>query len=72
MGVEKINTSGYHTQTNDLVEKFNTTLKIMIAKSCGVQKKEWDVYLSYILFAYQVIKHINSSILFKEVNFQVF
>jgi len=32
MGVKKINTSGYHPQTDGLVEKFNSTLVSMIAK----------------------------------------
>ena len=36
LGVEKINTSGYHPQTDGLVEKFNSTLISMIAKSCDV------------------------------------
>ena len=32
LGVKKINTSGYHPQTDGLVEKFNATLISMIAK----------------------------------------
>ena len=33
LGVKKINTSGYHPQTDRLVEKFIATLISMIAKS---------------------------------------
>ena len=33
LGVKKLNTSGYHPQTDGLVEKFNSTLINMIAKS---------------------------------------
>ena len=36
LGVRKINTSGYHPQTDGLVERFNSTLTNMIAKSCDV------------------------------------
>ena len=34
--MRKINTAGYHPQTDGLVEKFNSTLINMIAKSCDV------------------------------------
>ena len=54
LGVKKINTSGYHPQTDGLVEKFNSTLINMIAKSCDVQDRDWDVHLPYLLFAYRV------------------
>ncbi len=54
LGVKKINTSGYHPQTDGLVEKFNSTLINMIAKSCDARKHDWDAHLPYLLFAYQV------------------
>ena len=54
LGVKKINTSGYHPQTDGLVEKFNSTLINMIAKSCDVKNKDWDVHLPCLLFAYRV------------------
>ena len=54
LGVKKINTSGYHPQTDGLVEKFNSTLISMIAKSCDVRDRDWDVHLPYLLFAYRV------------------
>ena len=51
LGVKKINTSGYHPQTDGLVEKFNSTLVNMIAKCC--QARDWDEHLPYLLFAYR-------------------
>ena len=54
LGVKKINTSGYHPQTDGLIEKFNSTLINMIAKSCDVKERNWDDYLPYLLFAYRV------------------
>ncbi len=54
LGVKKINTSGYHPQTDGLVEKFNSTLVSMIAKSCDVRDRDWDERLPYLLFAYRV------------------
>ena len=54
LGVKKINTSGYHPQTDGLVERFNSTLINMIAKSCDVKDRDWDDHLPYLLFAYRV------------------
>ena len=54
LGVKKINTSGYHPQTDGLVEKFNSTLVNMIAKSCDLRDRDWDDYLDFLLFAYRV------------------
>ena len=54
LNIKKINTSGYHPQTDGLVEKFNSTLIQMIAKSCTVSNRDWDVHLPYLLFAYRV------------------
>ena len=53
LGVRKINTSGYHPQTDGLVEKFNSTLTNMIAKSCDVRDRDWDDQLPFLLFAYR-------------------
>lgn len=53
LGVEKINTSGYHPQTDGLVEKFNSTLVNMVAKCCQVKERSWDDHLPFLLFAYR-------------------
>lgn len=50
-GVRKINTLGYHPQTDSLVEKFTSTLNNMIADSCDIHDKDWDDYLDFLLFA---------------------
>ena len=54
LNIKKINTSGCHPQTDGLVEKFNSTLIQMIAKSCTVSDRDWDIHLPYLLFAYRV------------------
>jgi len=53
LGMRKINTSGYHPQTDGLVEKFNSTLIHMIAKCCELRQHDWDEHLPYLLFAYR-------------------
>ena len=49
LGVKKVNTSGYHPQTDRLVEKFNPTLINVIAKYCEKWNHDWDQHLSYLL-----------------------
>lgn len=51
--VKKLNTSGYHPQTDGLVEKFNSTLINMIAKSSETYPCDWDTKLPHLLFAYR-------------------
>ena len=53
LGIQKVNTSGYHPQTDGLVEKFNSTLINMISKSSDSGGPEWDQQLPLLLFAYR-------------------
>ena len=53
LGIEKLNSSGYHPQTDGLVEKFNSTLINMISKS-STRSDDWDERLPFLLFAYRV------------------
>ena len=55
LGIKKINTSGYHPQIDGLVEKFNSTLQNMIAKSTDPNTMEWDKRLPLLLFAYRSV-----------------
>ena len=53
LGVKKVNTSGYHPQTDGLVEKFNSTLINLVAKCCETRQHDWDEHLPLLLFAYR-------------------
>ena len=53
LGMKKVNTSGYHPQTDGLVEKFNCTITNMISKSIEGSVVEWDKQLPMLLFAYR-------------------
>ena len=55
LGICKINTSGYHPQTDGLVEKFNSTLQSMIAKASDKNPTEWDKQLPMLLLAYHSV-----------------
>ena len=52
LGIKKLNISGYHPQTDGLVEKFNYTLTNMISKHTDAGTLEWDQQLQLLLFAY--------------------
>ena len=52
LGIEQTQTSAYHPQGNGQVERFNRTLKNMLAKVTQQNQKDWDVHLPHVLFAY--------------------
>ena len=54
---KKINTSGYHAQTDGLVERFNRTLIGMLSKWVDKKGRDWDQQLPYVLWAYRVNPH---------------
>ena len=51
LGIRSIRTSGYHTQTDGLVEHFNRTLKSMIRKFVHDDRRNLDKWLVLLLFA---------------------
>ena len=53
LGVEKLNTTAYHPQTDGLVERFNRTLTDMLAKKVEHSGKDWDTHLPFVLFTYR-------------------
>ena len=52
--IKKINTSGYHPQTDGLVERFHQTLISMLSRYVEKHARDWDHYLPYMLYAYRV------------------
>ena len=51
---QKLNTSGYHPQTNGLCERFKSTPIQMLAKTVERYGHDWDRHLPYVLYAYRV------------------
>ena len=49
LGVKKVKMSGYHPQTDGLVELFNATLTDIIAKTTEKHGRDWDHHLPYLL-----------------------
>ena len=54
LGIEKVNTSGYHPQTDSMVEKFNSTIINMLSKCIEKHGRVWDKQLPYVMLAYRV------------------
>lgn len=50
--MKEISTSRYHPQTDGLVEKFNSSIQSVMAKSSDRNVTEWDKQLPFLLFAY--------------------
>lgn len=55
ISVTQLNTSPYHPCCNGLVEKFNGTLKIILKRLCSERPKDWDRYISAVLFSYREV-----------------
>jgi transposase InsO family protein len=56
-GVKKIQASTYHPQTNGLVERFNRTMKEMLQKYVDTRHTDWDLYVPFVVFAYNTSAH---------------
>ena len=54
MRIKKLNTSGYHPQTDGLVERFHRTLISMLSMYVEKHARDWDRFLPFMLYAYRV------------------
>jgi len=57
MGIKRQYAMAYHPQTNGQVERFNRTLKAMIAKFVNGRQDNWDINLPAFLYAYSTSPH---------------
>ncbi|XP_071487082.1 uncharacterized protein [Diadema antillarum] len=51
LSIKHFTTSPYHPAANGLVERFNGTLKQMLKRMCAENPKDWDRYITPLLFA---------------------
>ena len=58
--IHKLNTTPYHRQTDGLVERFNATMETMLRSYSNREKREWDMYLSLIAYAYNTTIHAST------------
>ena len=60
LGINQLPTSGGHPQTDGLFERFNQTLKQMLAKMMTKKGRDWDVLLGPVLLAYRATPHTST------------
>lgn len=60
LGIRKVTTSGYHPQTDGLVERFNHTLATMLSMFTSSNQRDWDVFLPHVLLAYRTSVHAST------------
>ena len=53
LGVEKLNTTAYHPQTDGLAKRFSRTLTDMLAKKVEQGGRDWDAHLPFVHFTYR-------------------
>lgn len=54
--IKTLKTSPYHPHTDGMLERWHALLKSMLKKAQG-DRKDWDKYLKYLLFAYRSTPH---------------
>ena len=55
--IDKLRTTPYHPECNGEVERLNKTLKQMISAYIEKQHTDWNLYLPYLNYAYNVAIH---------------
>ena len=60
LGVKKSRTTPYHPQSDGLVERLNRTLLDLLAKHVEERQRDWDEWISTVLFAYRTAKHAST------------
>ena len=63
LGLDQLPTSGGHPQTDGLLERFNRTLKQMLAKVVIKKGHDWDKQLAAVLLAYRAAPHSSTGML---------
>ena len=58
--VKQVHTSGYHPQTDGMVERFNATLANMLSAYVAADQSDWDVHLPRVLLAYRASTHTST------------
>ena len=53
LSIQSLATTPYHAMRNGLVERYNGVLKSSLKKMCEERPRDWDRYISLLLFAYR-------------------
>ena len=58
LGIERIFSAPYHTQSNGILEVFHKYLKLTPKKLCEKDPSNWDQYLNQVLASYRVTPNL--------------
>ncbi|CAF1586276.1 unnamed protein product [Didymodactylos carnosus] len=61
IGSKHVFSTPYHPQTNGQTERFNATFAAQLSKYCDEDKSNWDLYLPFIVHAYNYGQHRSTS-----------
>ena len=53
LSINRLTTTPYHPIRNELVERFNGTLKKMLRRLCSEQPRQWHRFINPLLLAYR-------------------
>lgn len=57
LGIEKIQTSPYYSQSDEMVKRFNKTFTAMLSAFVNDRKTDWDDRIPYMMMAYKLAVH---------------
>ena len=55
LSIKQIATTPYHPMCNDLTEKFNGIMKLMLKRLCSEKPRQWHRFINPLLFAYREV-----------------
>lgn len=70
LGVQPLQTSVYHPQTKELVERFNRTLKHMLQNYVAENGLDWSLWLPFLLFAIRLVPQVSQGLSLFELLFR--
>ena len=69
LGIERIQTTAYHSQGIGQVEYFSCTLEAILAMLVKENQKDWDLHIPKVLFGYRTVLHESTGYSPYRVNF---
>ena len=60
LGIKKLSTTAYHPQTDGLVERYNATIKAILAKLMDKHKKDWNKWIPTAMFVLRTTKQAST------------
>lgn len=61
LSFHEVNTTVYHPQTDGLVERYNITLTVLLAKAAQASRWDWDKRIPYVLRTEPVLRSLRKN-----------